>query len=82
MEKITRYIDQLVNIIIPDSPSQTRARHLALPYSNTAVPSPSFPTRPESPIPIDSRSEGLLINYARYWTGRKSTNRRRCASFA
>jgi hypothetical protein len=82
MEKIIRYIDQLVDMIIPNNPARTQARHLVLPYSNTALPSPSFPTRPGSPTPIDSRSGGLLINYARYWTGREPMNRRRCASIA
>jgi hypothetical protein len=80
MKKITRYIDQLR---IRNSPAQTRARHQAqvsLPYSSTAHPSPSFPTRPESPTLTDSRSKGSSINHARRWIDK--TFRRRCTSFA
>ena len=84
MKKINRYIDQLANKITPNTPTQTgvTARHqVNLPYSSTAHSSPSSPTRPGSPIPIHPRSKGLLINHARRWViGKKSTNRRRCAS--
>jgi hypothetical protein len=81
MGKITRYIDQLINRIIPNGPAQTRARHqVSLPCSSTALPGPSPPlsTRPGSLIPTYSRS---LINHARCWTGKKSTNWHRCTSF-
>ena len=82
MGKITRYIDQVINRITPNGPARTRARRqVSLPRSNTTLPGPSplIPTPSGLPILTYSR---LLINYARRWTGKKSTNRRRSASFA
>ena len=83
MKKITRYIDHLR---IRNSPAQTGAQaQVSLPYSSTAPPSPSFPTRPGPPTLTDSRSKGSLINHARAarrWIGKKSTRRGRCMSFA
>ena len=55
--------------IIPNGGAQTRDRQqVILPYSSTALPSPPLPTRPGSPIPSYSHSEGLLINHARRCT--------------
>ena len=82
MGKFTRYIDQLINRVIPNGPAQTRSRHqVSHPYSSTALPesSASLPTRPGSLISTNSRS---LINHVRRWTGKKSANRRRRTSFA
>ena len=71
MRKITHCIDKITNRIVPNSHAPTRARHrVSQPYT-TALPSPSLPTRPESPILTNSRSEGLSVNHAR-----------RCTSFA
>src|ERR1700679_595454 len=53
----TSCIDQITNRI-PTSPAQKRALHqISPPY---APPLPPFPTRPGSPIPIGSCSEGPL----------------------
>ena len=78
MKSITRYIDQLTNKIIPNGPAQTGTRHqdgdpVTLPYSSTALSSSSFPSRPGSSTRTDSRSKRF---------GKKSTNERRCTSFA
>ena len=85
MKKLNRDFDHLrIGESDGDSPAQTGARHQAqvsLPYSSTAPPSPSFPTRPGSPILTDSRSKGSLINNARHWIGKKSTHQGRCMSF-
>jgi hypothetical protein len=65
---------------IPTSPVQNRARlQVSPPY---ALPPPSFPTRPGSPVPIGSRSEGSpTAEYrAALWTSEELTDRR--TSFA
>jgi hypothetical protein len=69
MKKITRYINQLINTIIPNSPVQSRAapHQVSLHHSSTSFSSPSFPTRP------DFRSNGSLVNYARRCIGKKKT---------
>jgi hypothetical protein len=82
--KFTRSIDQVTNKI-PNSPAQKPARRqVSPPYSGIALPSPSFPTHPRSPI--DSCLEGSLTaeSHARHRTGKKLSNRRRrmCDSFA
>ena len=87
MKKITRYIDQLTNKITPNDPAQTRTRHqdddqVTLSYSSTAVPSSSFSTRPGSSTPTASHSKALLISRVHHRIGKKSTNGRRCTSFA
>jgi hypothetical protein len=79
MRKIIHYIDQLSNKIVPNSPAQTRAGHqVSLPYSNTALLSPSYPTGLGTSILIDPSSEDSLINHARQWISEKLTHRRRC----
>ena len=85
MKNITRYIDRLTNRIIPNGPAQACTRHqdddqLTLP--STAVPSSSFPTRPGSSTPLDSRSKRSLISRVHHRIGKKSTNKRRCTSLA
>ena len=87
MKKITRYVNQLTNKILLNGPAQMRTLHqdddqVTLPYSSTALPSSSFPTRPGSSTPTDSRSKGSLISHARRRIGKKSTSERRCKSFA
>ena len=75
----TSYIDKVSNKI-SISPVQKRARYqVSLP---DALPPPSSPTRPGSPILIGSPSEGLATaeNDVLLWTGEELTNRR--ASFA
>ena len=91
MEKTTRHIDQPTNRIIPNGPGQTCTRHqdddqVTQPHTSTltsaAVPSSSFPTRPGSSTPTDPRSKRLLKSRARRRIVKKSTNERRCTSFA
>ena len=87
MKKITRYIDQLTNRIIPNGPAQARTRHrdndqVNLPSSSTVVPSSLFPTHPRSTTVTESRSKGSLTSRVRRRIVKKLTNRRRCTSFA
>ena len=87
MKKITRYIDQITNRIIPNDSAQTRTRHrddnqVSLPYSSAPVPSSSLPTRPRSSTPTGSRSKGLFISCGRRRIGKKSTSESRCTSIA
>jgi hypothetical protein len=74
----TNYFDKVTNKI-SNSPAQKPARHqVSLP---DALPPPSSPTLPGSPILIGSRSEGLLMaeNDAPLGIGEELTKRR--ASF-
>ena len=82
-----KFVRQVTNKI-PNSPSQKRARHqleVSLPYSSTALGSPSFPCRLGSSILIDCRSEDSLAvknDTTCCWTGKKLINRRQRTSFA
>ena len=88
---VTKVTNKILN-----SSAQHCARHEAdqvsvtLPYTNTALASPSFPsipTHPGSSALIDCRSEGsptaecFSQNRARLWTGKESTKRCRRTSF-
>ena len=84
MKKITRYIDQLTNRIIPNRSVQRHARHQVSPYYNPALLSPSFPARSGSLIIEYSRPGGSSINRAGRWivTNRSPFLPGRCTSFA
>ena len=75
----TSYIDKVTNKI-SNSPAQTPALYQV--SLQDAIPPPSSPTRPGSPILLGSRSEGLPAaeNDADLWTDEELTNRR--TSFA
>ena len=75
MFKFTCCVDQIANKI-SNSFAEVHAGHqVALPYT---LPTPSFPSRPGSPIPIDPRPEGSLTaeDHASLWTSEGLTDRR------
>ena len=82
--QVTRCRNKVTNKIPNCSAQRCACYHwqVSLPYPSTALPPPSFPTRPGSSIIIDSRSEGSLTE--RRWTGNKLVvgQRYRCTSFA
>ena len=71
------YIDKVTNKI-SKSPALKPGRHQLEVSLPDALPSPSSPTRPGSPILIGSHSEGSLTagNNAPLWTGEELTNPR------
>ena len=75
--RVSPYIDKLNNKI-SSTLAQNRARHQVTLLD--ALPPPSSPTRPGSPILIGSHSEGSLTarNHAPVWTGEGLTNQRTC----